>query len=243
MNRWSIILGSTLGLLLFGALLGGQSRADIRTQDLIATLTPVQDTTIFSGSPNSNRGGSDATDLWVGDGGPFGEERVLIQFSLSTVPVSVTIQQALLQLTLDQVATGYSPQPLSISIHRVTQSWAEATTWSQMANNFAESYATVTVGDTSACAFDITRLVRAWRAYDAGQGGFQNFGLMVKATAFVPGIQKIFFSREAKTQGVPGAQPPTLQIFSGPPAPLPPSPPVLPNRLFLPLVSQAATCP
>ncbi len=243
MNRWPIILGPALGLLLFGALLGGQGRADIRTQDLVATLTPTQDTTIFSGTPSSNSGGSDAADLWVGDGGSFGEERTLIQFSLTTVPMSVTIQQALLQLTLDQGATGYSPQPLSISIHRVTQPWGEAATWNQMADKFAESYATVTVGDTSACAFDITGLVRAWRAYDAGQGGFQNYGLMVKATAFVPGIQKIFFSREARTQGVPGAQPPTLQIYSGPTATPPSTPPALPNHLFLPLVARSATCP
>jgi hypothetical protein len=249
MNRWPMILGPALGLLLFGALLGGSGRADVRTQDLVATLTPIQDTSIFSGTPNSNSGGTDANWLWVGDGGSFGEERALIQFSFTTVPVSVTIQQALLWLTLDQSAAGYSREPLSISIHRVTQPWTETATWNQMASNFAESYATVTVGDAQSCAFDITGLVRAWRTYDAtnGASGYQNYGLMVKATSFVSGAQKIFFSREARTgtSPIPGAQAPILQLYSGgapvptPTATLPP----LPNRLFMPLVSRAATCP
>jgi len=247
MNRWPVILGPVLGLLFFGALLGGSGRADVRTQDLVATLTPTQDTSIFSGTPNSNSGGSDAADLWVGDGGPFGEERALIQFSFATVPISVTVQRALLWLTLDQSAAGYSREPLSISIHRVTQPWAESATWNQLAEKFAESSATVTVGDTSACAFDITGLVRAWRAFDAGLGGFQNYGLMVKATNFVSGAQKIFFSREARTgtSPIPGAQAPILQLYSGgAPAPTPtPTLPPLPNRLFMPLVSRAATCP
>ncbi len=246
-RRAALVFGPAIGVVFFAVLLTGHSQADIRTQDLVASLTPIQDTTIFSGTPNSNSGGSDSPWLWVGDGGSFGEERALIQFSLTTVPISPTsITQALLWLSLDQQARDYSPQPLSISIHRVTQPWVETTTWSQMADNFAESYATVTVGDTSACAFDITGLVRAWRAFDAGTGGYQNHGLMVKATTFVSGIQKVFFSRDARTgtSPIPGAQPPTLQIYSGPAAPTPTSTvPPLPNRLFLPLVSRTATCP
>ncbi len=243
-KRTSLILGPAAGLLLFVIVLTGRGQADIRTQDLAATLTPTKDTSIFSGTPNDNSGGSDASWLWVGDGGSYGEERALIQFSFSTVPVSVTIQQALLWLTLDKSASGYTPGPLSISIHRVTQPWTETATWNQMANNFAESYATVTVGDDQNCRFDITGLVRAWRAFDAGAGGYQNYGLMVKATSFVPGAQKIFFSKEARTgtSPIPGAQPPTLELYSGPaPAPTPTLPP-LPNRLFMPLVSRAATC-
>jgi hypothetical protein len=247
-NR-SLVIGLAVGALVMMVGLTGRGQADIRTQDLVAELPPIGDTSIFSEAPLWPPH-SDAKWLWVGDGGSFfGEERALIQFSFSTVPVSVTIQQALLWLSLDQQATGYSPEPLSISIHRVTQPWAETATWNQMADKFAESYATVTVGHTSACAFDITGLVRAWRAYDAtnGASGYQNYGLMVKATSFVPGIQKIFFSREAPTapEPIPGAKGPILQIYSGSaPAPTPTATlPPLPNRLFMPLVSRAATCP
>lgn len=244
-KRMLLLIGPAVGVLFLALLLAGRGQADVRTQDLVASLTPIQDTSVFSGTPDSNSGGGDAGWLWVGDGGSFGEERVLIQFSLSTVPISLTIQQALLWLSLDQQHKDYSPRPLSISIHRVTRPWVETATWNQVADGLAESYATVTVGDTSACPFDITGLVRAWRAFDAGQGGFQNYGLMVKATAFVPGIQKVFFAREASTGAnpVPGAKPPTLQIYSGPaPAPTPTLPP-WPNHLFLPLVSRPATCP
>lgn len=248
-KNWSLVIGLAVGVLVLMVGLTGRGQADVRTQDLVATLRPTQDTSIFSGTPNDNSGGKDASWLWVGDGGGFGEERALIQFSFTTVPISITIQQALLWLTLDKTASGYTPGPVSISIHRVTQPWTETATWNQMADKFAESYATVTVGDAQSCAFDITGLVQAWRAYDATNGvsGYQNYGLMVKATSFVPGVQKIFFSREAESGAnpIPGAQAPILQLYSGSaPAPAPtPTLPPLPNRLFMPVVSRAVTCP
>ena len=153
----------------------------------VAQLTAVQDTYIRSAGTTSNYGNS--TSLVVDrSGGSLGNQRALLQFDLSTIPVGATITGATLQMQATQNSGAFN-----VNVYRVTESWVEGSSnggagqanWNNRAPGQAWASAggtvdSATIHGTSSTAatgphsWDLTTLVRGWQL-----GTFANYGLML----------------------------------------------------------------
>ena len=91
------------------------------------TLLAVADTTLKSGFPNANFGGTDTLDLEYASGGRT-IARVLLRFDLAAgLPSGAVIDSAQLQMLLNS-GTGVSP--ITVRASTVTTDWAElGVTW------------------------------------------------------------------------------------------------------------------
>lgn len=109
--------------LLFCATLVGAAPASAVT----VTLTPLQDTTIYSEGGAFGNGAGDV--LTVGRLGSTGENarrRGIVAFDVgSLIPAGATVESVTLELQLIQAAPGSSQS--AVSLHRATRSWGEGT--------------------------------------------------------------------------------------------------------------------
>ncbi|MBM3964384.1 MAG: DUF4347 domain-containing protein, partial [Planctomycetes bacterium] len=142
------------------------------------TFIASYDTYIKSNLPTTNYGSS--TGLVVDkSGGGAGNQRALLQFGLSDIPVGATITSATLNLNATVNGGG------NIEVYRVTSSWTEAgATWNSRngTNNWttaggdyaATAITTLNSAATGTLSFNITTLVSQWYA-----GTYSNFGLLL----------------------------------------------------------------
>jgi len=110
------------------------------------------------------------------------DQRILIEFDLSSIPGGVTINSATLGLYRYD---GYTSLPLILDAHRITTPWTEAVTYSTapVFDASIQSSATVTVNGWY--TWDLTAAVSAWTSgawanngvgiYDHGSTFFQRF--------------------------------------------------------------------
>ena len=163
------------------------------------TLQPDEanskDTFVYSFLPVTNIGGS-ATFLSAGNsplvGPPGGQSEhdlnTLIQFDLSAVSYTAgAVTSATLNLFLidsaafnPNVASPSPTKPVDLSLHEITESWSETTTWSTKPtfNEAAEDLATVT-GIDQWVSLDVTDLVKDWLNNPAS-----NNGMLIQQTNF-----------------------------------------------------------
>ncbi|MFN9987272.1 MAG: beta strand repeat-containing protein, partial [Pirellula sp.] len=137
------------------------------------TVVASYDTYINAGATSTNYGTS--TSMIVDrSGGDPGNQRALIQFALSDIPVGATITSAQMRLNATAV-TGSMP----VEVYRVTSTWTEAgATWTSMNAAYnATAITSITAASTGTHVFDITSAVSGWYA-----GTFSNFGVMLGST-------------------------------------------------------------
>jgi hypothetical protein len=208
------LVAFSLWLLLVGciALLLGlpdSVRAETSAATMImaqAVFTPTDDAAIDSQQPAANFGS--APTLRVTNTAVVAaiEQRSLLRFDLSAMPVGSIVQSATLQLYQTQ-ATG----TLALSLEQVSQSsprWAESTvTWSNQP-------ATIPYSDSLAApvatglylSWDVSALVRNWQHLP---DRFPNEGILLRVSA--PSAIRLFESKE-------GVHPPRLLVdYSAPP--------------------------
>ena len=164
------------------------------------TLQPDEanskDTYVYSFLPATNIGGS-ATFLSAGNsplvGPPGGQSEhdlnTLIQFDLTGVPyapdavTSATLNLYLIDSTAfnSNVASPSPTKPVDLSLHEITGSWSETTTWSTKPtfNAAAEDLVTVT-GINQWVSLDVTDLVMDWL-----NNPVSNNGMLIQQTNFV----------------------------------------------------------
>ena len=165
--------------------------SDIGAYEVIPTtvLNATADTYIDKNAANLNYGAS--TSLVVDKSGSgHGNQRALLEFDLSSIPVGATITGAALQME----ATSLS-DPFDISVYQMTESWVEgtgdgtdvagadwttrddATSWaSGVGGSFVTSspVATLSAKSTGQHRWDITSLVQQWH-----DGTSANHGLLL----------------------------------------------------------------
>lgn len=147
----------------------------------------VYDTYIFPGDDPVNANNDEFLKIGIENvNGNYRVNRALIKFELPTIGTGSQIVKA------EAIVTGYEdiqfPTRVSdtITVHRVTADWNEATAkWSNMNANYdprVEDYATIKrslrilyeITTVEFTHFDITNLVRQW------YGGVPNYGFMLK---------------------------------------------------------------
>ncbi|MDJ0776571.1 MAG: DUF4347 domain-containing protein [Gammaproteobacteria bacterium] len=135
----------------------------------VSSLNPSQDSYIDINSSTSNYGS--ATSLIIDrSGGDEGDQRALLQFDLSFIASSSTINSA--DLVLEATATT---GPFTVYVYEVTQAWNEGTvTWDTAPTYDNSSVTTLTPAGTGQHSFDLTALVQDWV-----DGSKTNFGIML----------------------------------------------------------------
>lgn len=187
----ALVLGLVLCAVLMPLRLAAQtdSGAPLTTTTLVA----IQDTWINSGSSN-NWGTQDSMN--VGASNFLGVERSLVQFDMSSIPASAVIEGATLRLFYN--LCNVNCPAMDSSVHRLTQSWSEATAnWPSMGNASAPMvYATYSFpagygGVNNWVEWNVTDLVREWHS-----GGVPNYGLAVHGPEGPPETYKYFRTKE-----------------------------------------------
>lgn len=157
----------------------------------VVTLYPVADTFFASGMPGDQF--RDWQELWVGWEPDFEIERAYVRFDLSSIPGGAVINRALLRLSMIN-AVGEGSETISVS--RFTcdpaSSADEPATWNATQNCAGEVYYTRDLGTNLDWRFwDVTALVRAWRA-----GTYPNYGMILRGAEGAPTNTRVFESRE-----------------------------------------------
>jgi len=165
-------------------------------------LNAIADTTLSSAQPEHNYGRE--TSLTV-RASPSETQVVLVQFDLTTLPVTATLRYAVLRLHL-QTATG--PELIRVTAVQAVGDWREdQVTWATRPATGAYT-ATVAVGTAPGeRGWSVTGLVRAWQ-----EGTLPNHGLLVYLDD--PDGSRTFGSRESDT-------PPQLEVSLRLPTPTP----------------------
>ncbi|NLB87723.1 MAG: DNRLRE domain-containing protein, partial [Syntrophomonadaceae bacterium] len=100
-----------------------------------------------------------------------------MQFDLRAIPVTSTIEKAVLELTMYR--NEVKDKPVTISLHRLLDSWHQfSVTWASQPPANSNPDATITIENTTPLGkiyIDITELVKGW--YD---GSIPNNGLLLK---------------------------------------------------------------
>ncbi len=182
------------------------------TAGATVVLAPTADTYINLGSVGANYGNS--TSLIVDrSGGSIGDQRALLQFDLSSIPVGAAVTGATLKLESTKNTGAFD-----INIYEVTAAWGEGSgngtadaanwnerqtgiNWSTAGGEFTSTaVATLTTGSTGQHRWDLTSLVQAWYG-----GSKVNNGVIVGSPN--TGTTKITYDSKE------GAIPPELEVF------------------------------
>lgn len=145
-------------------------------------LQPIADATIFQNNPNNGSGASNG--LFVGTNMTGAVRRSLIAFDLTGIPINATIQSVELRLTLGQISGGSPPASVSVSAHRVLNSWAEGTT--QQQNPPSDTLSGMGQG-ASAVAGDVTwnARVHSETPWTTAGGDFTTVGVATTVGAMI----------------------------------------------------------
>lgn len=140
------------------------------------SLLPFQDTYISEWYGSKNFGGNIA--LFLSQYLQAGDDyRSLMQFDFRSIPVTATIEKAVLELTMFR--NEVKDIPITISVHRLLDSWHQfSVTWDNQPLSENLPDATLTIENTTPLGkiyIDITELVKGW--YD---GSIPNNGLILK---------------------------------------------------------------
>ena len=172
-----------------------------RAMGVTATLTA--DAFTVSTSATSNKGGKPVLEVSGPSGGPM-VDTAYVQFSLSTLPMSVTasdIAKATLTVFVNKVGAAGS-----FDVQRVTGTWTESTITAGTTPSLGTvEQSAVAVGANDKNQFkviDVTNVVKAWR-----DGSLANNGLALVANA-VDGLDAKFDSKESTSH----SQVPRLEI-------------------------------
>ena len=199
------------------------------------SVEPIADAILLSGFPTLAQGSQGY--LQVGDHGPvWGDVRSMIRFPSPSAPVAgATPIAASVRLYHHQAVS--QTVPLTITVHRVTQEWDEASaTWSRHSDHYTDTYGSVVIPGRDASEawvdrmlhVDVTRLLT-----ECLQGAFPDHGLMLIGGEDTPDTCKWFRSREWRIED----QHPRLVIRWALPEPTPTSTPAT-RKLFLPLIQK-----
>jgi hypothetical protein len=154
------------------------------------SLLPVADTFINQAGPGVNYGGSTA--LHCGNYPSGARLRAMLQFDLTKIPKTATINKAQLKLYVLKVNQGTD----LYKIHRVTLPWNEmAATWVTHNAAFAAgilSARNIAPADVNTTVnFAVVGLVQTWVKDPA-----KNRGLMIKGTEGAARLGVVFASRQ-----------------------------------------------
>lgn len=225
MRKSGLGSGAWAGVLMVGAMAGAAGAAPVTVNGIRAS----KDATLFE-TPDGAQADGQGPNLYVGKSGAGGGEtrrRALMQFDLSAIPTSATINSV--TLTLHASQTGFSGDP-AVTLHRVTTNWGEGPstgfngrgaapaagdstwvhtffntqTWTTPGGDFVAAgsgSAPVVVGvDTVLSSAQMASDVQAWVASPG-----QNFGWILTGDEVNSGSAARLFSDE-------GTSPPTLSV-------------------------------
>ena len=179
----------------------------LATADIIATADTYIDNNL-----NSDNFGASTSLVVDKSGGGIGDQRALLQFDLSTIPVAATITSATLQMEATSNTGAFD-----INLYELTASWAEGsadgtadaanwnerqtgTNWGTAGGSFDPTVvATLNTGSTGQHTWDLTSLVQEWNA-----GSKVNNGIII-GSSDNGGATITYDSRE-------GITPPVLEI-------------------------------
>ncbi|MBN1488262.1 MAG: DNRLRE domain-containing protein, partial [Anaerolineae bacterium] len=158
---------------------------------------PVEDATLFRGSPELNNGTD--SELRVGyescDVDLNGIVRSVIRFDLSEIPPGTEIAKAELSLLLGDVCYS-DPVTRTVAAYRAAGTWSESSVTWNTGPGYAELYgsAQVKTEELQRYTLDITELVVAWV-----NGAQSNDGLVLRGPEFsgANSVRFSFFTREA----------------------------------------------
>ena len=156
-------------LTLISGLLGGATAAEFTAPTATIEKTPVADTYVASGRPDTAPSAPNLNIFWLGhnQSNGFGIERALLKFTISAqeIPLGSTIQSAKLILTLS--GTTKNDGPMNVTVSRIlTDQWNENLTWNTHAQLPVDgtNSSTIAVGrDFKQYEWQITNLVKTGR--------------------------------------------------------------------------------
>jgi hypothetical protein len=188
------------------------SGAGVQSPATIKVIRAFADTEIRQAEPDRNLGDELPITLGNKDGQA---SRVLLDLPLWDLPPNVTIDSAVLHLTLSGWY-DYQGTERTITAYRVTSLWQEMlATWNRIPS-VGEAVGSINVGTPSSTVvynMDLTTLVRAW--YD---GSLPNNGILLRGPEGGDPVYRIFGSSETTAS-------PTLEVtYSLKPATLTVSP-------------------
>jgi cell wall-associated NlpC family hydrolase len=95
------------------------------TVTVVKTLDTIADTYVKSGTPNKNQGDEDILRVRAA-----GDNRVLVQFDVSSIPQEATILSAKLTLAIAQNKDNWGKNGREVGAHRMMKDWTElGATW------------------------------------------------------------------------------------------------------------------
>jgi uncharacterized repeat protein (TIGR01451 family) len=182
---------------------------------------PIADVMISEGFRNDSQ--ASLRSLWVGydQSGGYNAQRSLLQFNVSPIPSGSQVTSAMLWLYADTSTQG--DNPMTVTAHRVQNSWDENTTiWASQPQMDATSVSTTDIpAQDTWVSWDITSLVQDW-VDDPGN----NFGVILKGDENVGQHERGFWSKECldnECAPSPGRRPRLdVQFATATPTPTPP---------------------
>jgi hypothetical protein len=164
----------------------------------IVSLPAVADAYIASAMPEQNFG---LGPLFLGyhlNGDPFGAERILMRFDLSSIPDGAVVNQATLRLR-SSLAIPENDAPMDTVLRRLTTVWQEDTVTWNTEPTWGEVRANAAVGAAlDWYEWDVTGLVADW----AGDIHTNN-GLEIIGDERIQHRERAFYSRETGTNLFP----------------------------------------
>ncbi|MCH8535711.1 MAG: BspA family leucine-rich repeat surface protein, partial [Flavobacteriaceae bacterium] len=145
------------------------------------TLNPVADTELWSGSANTNYGGSTTLDVYRQG---TDRARMIMRFDLSSIPSNADITGATLRVFKTNTSSG-----TNIGAHRMTSSWVEnSATWNNSSGSTSwnsgsggdfiaspESTNSTAIGSTGFKNWSIANMVQGWVSNPSN-----NFGVLLE---------------------------------------------------------------
>lgn len=161
----------------------------------MVSLTSLEDSYVSQSSPNSNFGSG--VTMHVG-----ANERSLLVFDLSVIPVGANVISADLVLCATSIAAGAEGRTLEAN--QVNSAWTEAgVTWNNQPGASSGNNTTFTVPTVTGCfSVDVSQPLRSW-----AMGG-PNYGFRIKDQTEATALPVLFATRE---DAVPGMRP-TLNV-------------------------------
>lgn len=224
-------------LTLISGLLGGATAAEFTAPTATIEKTPVADTYVASGRPDTAPSAPNLNIFWLGhnQSNGFGIERALLKFTISAqeIPLGSTIQSAKLILTLS--GTTKNDGPMNVTVSRIlTDQWNENLTWNTHAQLPVDgtNSSTIAVGrDFKQYEWQITNLVKNW-AQDSTR---TNLSLRLGSDQTSGDHERNFWSKDCKDNECSAVQRPRLVIQFEAPTPTPtPLPTVTPTPTLIP---------
>jgi hypothetical protein len=192
-TRVALLIGLVVILSLFAASLSSNASTPASSVDMasVATFTPSADTSVYSGFPSNNYGGS--VDLEVGYY-PANTMHILLRFTLSGIPSNATVNSAVLRMR-PQIN---SPAPSALTLasrvraEQITTYWTETgVTWnSRPGSVYRNDPPETMVSGIDPVYFDVTNIAKAWI-----EDGDTNYGILLAWVTDTTG-SRAFSSKE-----------------------------------------------